>query len=635
MGVESKLVNSLWSSFAAAADRRKAEPALDFSDGIVSFEHLHAAALRAAAHLVDLGVGAGDVVALQLPKRPVTYALMLGCLRLGVIYSPLDPNNPQARTDAMLARLKPKALFTTGAATNPHGLTIGMTATEPFATQIGRWPAALTDRIPVVTSATHPAYIMFTSGSTGEPKGAVMPQQGASSLMRWAGGLIVNADAQRFTAINPLHFDNSVFDFYCGLVSGATLVPIETSAMPNPSDWAARIAESRATVLFSVPTLLMLLDKIGALRPERLPDITTFLFGGEGYPIDQLRTLHARFGDRAQLINVYGPTETSCICASSKVDMPALSNIVGTLVSLGRMHAEFDYAVLDESGEQVAPGESGELWIGGANVGLGYYGNAEETERRFRQDPRQSGYRSIFYRSGDLVREDEHGALWFQGRKDNQIKIGGHRVELEEVDAATESLPTISRSLTVLVKGAAPQLVTAFEADGPVDVEALAKHLQTRLPVYMRPARLLQLAVLPTNANGKVDRLAIQRIADAAVVTVSHGDATIAPQTAAQVRAAWKAALGHDRFSDTETFFDLGGTSLALTRVHAELSAHRPDAISMTDLFAHPTIARIVAFLDPTPVRAPDLATADASRRADRQQAMLAQMRTRGARTKS
>ena len=260
----------LWAAFTAAVARRGSATALHFGTETVSFTELETLALRAAAFLVATGVRSGDVVAIQLPKRSTTYAVMLGCLRLGAIYAPLDPKNPPARTDRMLARIKPRLLLTTVPQSNPYGGVVMAAADGRL--EVGSWPQPLGTATPQV-SPTHPAYAMFTSGSTGEPKGAVIPQQGVSSLMRWSQSLIGDPDTQRFTALNPLHFDNSVFDFYCGLVSGATLVPIEISEAPDPSDWVRRIGDAAATVMFSVPTLLLLLDKVGALEPARLPSL--------------------------------------------------------------------------------------------------------------------------------------------------------------------------------------------------------------------------------------------------------------------------------------------------------------------------------------------------------------------------
>ncbi len=615
----------LWSAFAATAHRRASAPALDFGTTSVSFGDLAHSARRAAAYLTKLGVVTGDVVALQLPKRASTYAVLLGCLRLGAIYAPLDPKNPPARTERMLARLKPKVLVTATAALNPFGQTVATRADGSLNSD--GWPAPLGDAVSPAHAPSDPAYIMHTSGSTGEPKGAVISQQGVLSLMRWSGGLLGDPDQQRFTALNPLHFDNSVFDLYCGLVAGATLVPIETADMTDPMLWVTRINETRASVVFCVPTLLLLLDKLGVLTPEALPHVRAIVFGGEGFPIETLRAVHARFRGTARFINVYGPTETSCICASLELNEAALAAATGPFPSLGRMHPEFTHSVLDDEGQAVAHGTTGELWIGGPNVGLGYFANADETARRFRQDPRHSDYRSLYYRSGDLVREDDAGQLWFQGRMDNQIKIAGHRVELEEIDGALEAQPGVVRALTVLSnRTGTPELVTAFETSAPTSLATLSAALAARLPAYMRPARLVELPKLPLNASGKVDRRAVQALADADNAAVP---AATALATIDHVRAAWAAALGRTSFADTDSFFDLGGTSLALTRVHVALNARAPDTISMLDLFANPTVTRIVHFLDRS-VSAPAPPSETAAARAQRQQAALQRARARG-----
>jgi D-alanine--poly(phosphoribitol) ligase subunit 1 len=632
----------LWPTFAASAQRRGSAPALDINSAVTSFAQLHDHALRAAAMLAQLGVIAGDVVALQLPKRGSTYALILGCLRLGAIYAPLDPKNPAARTDRVLARIQPKVLFSTNAAPNPFGHAI---SARPDGTlDITSWPEPLQELLdesthprPTITPAS-PAYIMHTSGSTGDPKGAVIPHRGITSLMRWSHALFGPPDDHRFTAINPLHFDNSIFDTYCGLVAGATLVVIETADSTDPAAWAERITASRATLLFSVPTLLLLLDKIGVMTPQHLPHLRFFVFGGEGFPIESLRTVHQRFSGRTRLVNVYGPTETSCICSSLEMDDDALAAVTGSLPSLGRMHADFTHLILDDDDKPVPIGTIGELWIGGPNVGLSYFGNPEETARRFRQNPQRAQHSTkpdIYYQTGDLVRSGLDGRLWFQGRKDNQIKIAGHRVELEEIDGAVEAYPGIARALTILLsRNGTPELVTAFEASSTISLSALATSLSARLPAYMRPTRLVEFPKLPINANGKADRRAVRASLEVDAATPQPGYTALGVATETQVRVAWRTALGHDTFTATDSFFDVGGTSLALTQVHTALAAHHPDRLSMIDLFANPTVARITAFLErpitpkavnPQAAGTTQAAATSQAERARRQQAALAQ----------
>lgn len=502
---------NLWDAFQRTVAGRGSAVALALPSGDVTFRELEDDALRCVSWLATLapnGLCEGHVVALQLPKARATFALWLACVRQGLIYAFLDERNPSGRTGQIVERLRPSLLVTTTGASNPFGLSIQLTGGEV------PWQGAARSDVPAGhPHGLSPAYVMFTSGSTGEPKGAVMPHQGVLSLMQWIHRWVPSPANERFSNLNPLHFDNSVFDLYCGLLNGATLVPVDTGALHNPLAWAQALRVGRATVAFAVPTLFMTLDRLRLLSPESLPDLRVCLFGGEGFPIEALRRFHAAFAGRARLVNVYGPTETSCICSSLEVDERSVTVAGNGFVSLGRMHEGFTHAILDDNQHAVAGGDTGELWIGGANVGLGYFANPEETALRFRQDPRQNLYRSTWYQSGDLVREDADGLLWFQGRADNQVKIRGHRVELEEIDLALEALPQVMRAVAVVVTGTdGPEIRAAVSGPEPMSIDAIREHCSGALPAYMLPARIVQLDTLPQNANGKIDRRAAREL---------------------------------------------------------------------------------------------------------------------------
>ena len=501
-------MTNLWNAFEKVVAAQAAREALFFADGSITFAELAARAGRVARWLADRDIRRGDVVAIQLPKRRETYAIWLGCLRQGAPYVFVDPRNPPIRSQQILARLTPKLLFTATDQTNPFGDTVRLADANAG----DAWIAGLPVSEPPVAAPIHgldPAYIMFTSGSTGEPKGAVIPHQGVLSLMRWVRESVCDPAASRFSNINPLHFDNAVYDLYGGLLNGATLVPVETAAHSNPARWVRTMREGRASMIFAVPTLFQTLAQLNLLKPELMPDSRIFMFGGEGFSIGALRRFHEEFRGTARLINVYGPTETSCICSSLEIDDEALAAAGSSFPSIGRMHPDFDHAVLDAEGRPVATDATGELWIGGTNVGLGYFNNPEQTELKFCQDPGQSRYRSVWYRTGDLVREDDRGLLWFGGRVDNQVKIRGHRIELEELDLAVEALAGVTRAVSVAVEGENGQeLRVAFVADRPVAADAIRLHCRERLPYYMQPTMIRQVVSLPQNANGKVDRRA-------------------------------------------------------------------------------------------------------------------------------
>jgi len=507
---------NLWDVFAGRVAADGSATALLFDDRSLSRAELHAIALRYASALAGRGIARGDVVALHLPKRPEAYGLLLACLRLGAPYVFIDPKSPPDRSAVIIERVRPKLLFTTEQTANPYG------STARISNDDDAWLGKSTHGLPperLGAIATDPAYIMFTSGSTGEPKGAVIPHQGVLSLIEWARGALGAGPLERFTNINPLHFDNSVFDIYCGLLNGAALTPIETGEITNPAAWVRAVRQVEATVLFAVPTFFLILDQLGLLTPGALPTVRTFIFGGEGYPIGKLRDFYDRFAGRARLVNVYGPTETSCICSSIELRDEHLSVPDKEFPPLGRMHDNFSHLILDDIERAVARGDVGELWIGGPCVGLGYYANGEETVRRFRQDPRQDRYRSIYYRSGDLVREDEDGKLWFHGRVDNQVKVRGYRVELEEIDLAVQSIRDVSRAVTVLLSGAeGDELAVAFAADRAIEADEVLAMCKQKLPGYMQPSRIVQLGDLPRNANGKVDRGAMKALLQQAAV---------------------------------------------------------------------------------------------------------------------
>jgi len=505
--------SNLWQAFASLVASHPHATALSFDQSEVSFEALQNLAERCSDYLVKHGATKGDVVVLQLPKRLEAYALFLGCLRVGCPYVFADVNNPAHRMERILNRVRPKLLFTTGNYANHFGETIVLADRNGGL----EWLRSL-DVSPGNSKASYltgadPAYIMFTSGSTGEPKGAAIPHQGVLSLMQWGREELDARPGSRFTNINPLHFDNSVFDLYCGLLNGAAIIPIDTGELPSPVAWVKNIRFGRADTMFAVPTLFLILEKLGLLTPVSLPSVKTFVFGGEGFPIVSLRRFYALFASTAKLINVYGPTETSCISTSLRIDEEVLAESGNSFVPLGRMHNNFDHVVVGENARPVNRGEIGELWISGPCVGLGYYRNPEQTKTRFLQDPRHDNFRAICYRTGDLVREDDKGRLWFQGRLDNQVKLRGHRIELEEIELAIESIDGMRRAIAVtIVLEDEVEIWAAFVAERNVLQRELDSIFREKLPNYMWPSRTVQLKELPLNANGKIDRSATRRI---------------------------------------------------------------------------------------------------------------------------
>jgi D-alanine--poly(phosphoribitol) ligase subunit 1 len=473
------------------------------------FQTLNRLANRCARWLLARGVAAGQVVCLELPKIVEAYALAIACIKIGAPYAFLDPAAPEERARLVLRRCAPALVVSVRAGAGARVVIGSETERHGLREEIGGFES---DDLPETdhVTGTDPAYVMFTSGSTGEPKGVVIPHQGVLYLVEWARSDLRIGPSDRLTNVNPIYFDNSVFDIYAGLLNGAAVVAFDALRGRRPADLVAEIASLGCTFFFAVPTLFMYLDSMQLLTPDRLPSVSRFMFGGEGFPLARLRRFYDAFAGKAQLINCYGPTETSCICSGFEISAEVFDTAEG-LPPLGRLNPNFSYRILDDDLKPVASGCVGELWLGGPGVGLGYLNNPDETARRFCQDPLIEGYRAVLYRTGDLVElETRSGLLRFRGRADNQIKLHGYRIELEEIDHAIVSHPGVTRALATLLHDAAgtARLVAAYAGTELKDADLLA-HCKARLPAYMVPSRFVWLKAMPTNANGKADRRAV------------------------------------------------------------------------------------------------------------------------------
>jgi D-alanine--poly(phosphoribitol) ligase subunit 1 len=498
----------LGSRFAAVAAQYGDSPALRLDSGDVSYGDLLARAERIATWLLGQKVARGATVALQNGKSLDGYAAMLACLRLGAAYVNLDGQNPPERLTHILGACRPALILSDGVvapsiAAAAERLSIPVASLPERAHEIDAstpshdWPAAAPDDV---------AYIMFTSGSTGVPKGAAIAQASVANFIDWIQRRFDIGATDVVANANPIYFDNSVFDVYAALFSGACLVPFSVETLADARATVRRVDETGCTIWFSVPTLLIYLATMKALKAESFRRVRRIVFGGEGYPKSELRKLFELYGARARLVNVYGPTECTCICSAHDVTAEDLRDETG-LPPLGRIAEPFGYAILD--GDRAAdPGEVGELCLMGPQLALGYCNDPVQTAAAFVLSPRTQGAPERMYRTGDLVREAA-GLLHFVGRKDNQIKHMGYRIELEEIEAAINGLANVTQAaVTYRRVHAGFGHIVAFVAtsDAAATPERLRAELADHLPPYMIPNRFVLCKALPKNANGKVDR---------------------------------------------------------------------------------------------------------------------------------
>ena len=303
-----------------------------------------------------------------------------------------------------------------------------------------------------------------------------------------------------------MYFDNSVFDFYIALFSGASMVPVPEDLLKNPRRMLDMLSPMDCTIWFSVPSLIIYTLRMRALRATDLSTLRLMAFGGEGFPKGSLRVLAQLLMTRVQLVNVYGPTECTCICSSYNVGPNDL--VSDDLLPLGPVAPNFKQLIVDEDGKLVADGKIGELYLGGPNVGIGYYRNPEKSLEAFVQSPEHQDFRDIYYRTGDLARYDAKlGLLFFCGRKDNQIKRMGYRIELEEIEYAIGALPYIVENAVIFMRqGDDVGSIMAYVNSSQRNEISLIEDLRKKLPPYMVPDRIVFTDDLPKNHNGKIDR---------------------------------------------------------------------------------------------------------------------------------
>jgi D-alanine--poly(phosphoribitol) ligase subunit 1 len=494
------------------------QPALRFAEHTYSYADLSGWAERLGALLLAGGCRQGDVIAIGHTKQPLSYALMLAALRLGVAYVNFDVSSPSARTSAILQVCGARLLFfddqahaaeleSLAAANACRALRLDADALPEVSADER---SELERRAEAVDGATI-AYIMFTSGSTGVPKGVAVTHQNVLHFIEWGRKRFDVSRDDNFANLSPMYFDNSVFDFYVALFSGASLSPVPRPLMTRPYDLVEYVGRMDCSVWFSVPSLLIYLMTMKAIGPGALQSLRFIVFGGEGYPKVELLKLYERFSGQASLVNVYGPTECTCICSAYTLRDDDFTDLSG-LPMLGRLNQNFDHRILDENDQDAS---AGELCLIGPNVAAGYFNDPERTAAAFHTIREPNRFMKRMYRTGDVVREDG-GRLYFVGRRDNQIKHMGYRIELEDIEHALVRLSQVSQAAVVYQrnKTAFGKLVGFAACAVDVDEGTLLRELATLLPDYMIPSKLILMPSLPTNPNGKVDRQRLKAMLD-------------------------------------------------------------------------------------------------------------------------
>ncbi|MEU8384458.1 amino acid adenylation domain-containing protein [Streptosporangium sp. NPDC048865] len=580
-----------------------ARPAVGSGEAVLSYGELAARSDRLAWFLRRSGVGRGDVVGLCLGRSAETVVAILGVLKAGAAYVPLDPALPAGRVEFMVADCGARTVLTDrGTVDGLRSLAgAGVRLVVLDGADAGAVRAAEEVELPPV-GGSDLAYVIYTSGSTGVPKGVAVEHASLVNLALTEAELFELRQTDRVLQVASFSFDASIEEIFPTLVAGAFLhVSPGIAAMPA-EDLLGAARDLRITVL-NFPTAYWHHVVRTMAAGEEFPDpVRLVIIGGEAVELGAVARWH-ELDVGAHLLNGYGPTEGTVVATFQELlaDDPKDRQVIGR--PLGNVRAY----VLDARLQPAPVGVVGELYLGGRGVARGYAGSPGLTASRFVADPfGKAGGR--LYRTGDLARWYPDGVLGYVGRADDQVKIRGFRVELGEVESALsahegvgdavalapETRDRTGRRLVAYLTGPGPG------APPPPDAE-LRVWLASRLPAYMVPEVFVAVESFPMTVSGKVDRGALP---EPPATRPRLAQAYVAPRTGTEriLADVWREVLGVDRVGVHDGFFDLGGTSMSILEVRARLR-RRPEVgdVVVADLFGHPTVARLAAHIDGTP----------------------------------
>jgi amino acid adenylation domain-containing protein len=587
--------------FAAQRTRTPDAPAVIGADGsVVSYAGLGARAALFAARLHALGVRPGDFVGVCLRRGPDLVAGLLGVWLAGGAYVPLDPNHPESRIALVLEDAQaPVALAERSTADKLPAATRILLAEDVTDEQhrggTGEQPTQAPE---FVAEPARPAYVLHTSGSTGRPKGVVVPHQGIANRVRWLAHRHRLGPADRVLLKTTVGFDAAGLELFSPLVSGAALVLAPDGAERDPATLLAAVADHGVTVLQGVPSVYRrLVDEPGW---ERATALRLVFSAGEPLHADLCRRILER-APGVRIWNTYGPTEASVDITEHLWDQAQDTGAV----PIGRPIGNMRVVVLDPAGRPVPVGVPGELHAGGIGLALGYLGRPDLTAERFVPDPHNEGQR--LYRTGDKVRWRADGVLEYLGRLDQQVKVNGVRIEPGEVEAALAAHPWVRTAVAAAVPdpAAGGHRLAAWvqprgEAPRPDELRAF---LRRTLPDVLVPAVFVTVDEWPLTASGKIDRGALPDPAESRTETVY---VPVRDATERAVAEIWAQLTGvpAGEIGATHDFFQLGGSSLMLTRLSESLSATAGTRVPLRALFTATTVETQAALVgrpaDPT-----------------------------------
>ncbi|MCO5997985.1 non-ribosomal peptide synthetase [Actinoallomurus rhizosphaericola] len=560
---------TLTEAFAAQVKSGPDRPAVTSTDEEVTYRDLDARSDALSARLRQANVRPGDVVALSTQRGVDMIVALLAVLKSGAAYLPIDPSVPRTRLDQLVERSGAVLILTDGrsaAGSGPEVMLIDAGSVDPIAT-----PA---DTVPATADSL--AYIIYTSGTTGEPKGVRVTHRNVLALLAQMETVVDITDSDVWTVFHSLAFDFSVWEIWGALTHGCRLVVVEDDVARSPSAFISLLRNERVSVLNQTPSAFLPLMRADAVDPAGLPDLRLVILGGERVSLPTLADWLRRHGDEhPRMINMYGVTECTVFSSYRPLTKRDLSR--PTVSPIGAPLPGNEFLVLDANGRPVGDDEEGELFVLGPTLSAGYVGGTDESADRFAPLDAAGGRRA--YRTGDLVLRRPDGDHLYIGRNDRQLKVRGYRVDPNEIERHLSMLEQVGAAVVTardygdgdvrLVAHLVPPPGQAADADWQARITAEARATLARaLPASLCPSVYEALDALPLTVSGKADLTAL-----AAGEPPTPPPSTSPPDDTpvARITEIWERLLNVKKIDVDDDFFDLGGTSLTVTKMFDEV----------------------------------------------------------------
>ncbi|APH47821.1 non-ribosomal peptide synthetase [Bacillus amyloliquefaciens] len=560
----------------------------------LTYRELDERSNRFARHLQACGTGSEDIVAIMMDRSADLITAILGVMKAGAAFLPIDPETPEERIRYSLEDSGTKLLVVNERNMTAAAVYKGKTVVM----EDGEWQNESADRLETEPGADRLAYIIYTSGTTGKPKGVQLEHRNLINYVTWFSREAGLTEADKSVLLSSYAFDLGYTAIFPILQAGGELHIVPKETYTAPDQLGEYIQKNGITYMKLTPSLFHMIVNTARFTSEcRFSPLRLVVLGGEKIITSDVRKFHDVYA-HTDFINHYGPTETTIGAIAERINMECLDQYEQRPV-IGRPIANTGALVLDGAMQLVPPGASGELYITGKGLARGYLHRPQLTAEKFLSNPFSPD--SLMYKTGDIVRRLPDGTIEFIGRADDQVKIRGYRIELKEVETVLLSVNGIQEAVVLAVsEGGLPELCAYYKADSGLKGSELRKRLSETLPSHMLPAYFVQVDRIPLTANGKTDKNALPKPG----VSQTAQIASALPETELEEKLCriWKQTLGTDTLGIDDNFFDYGGHSLKGMMLLANIQAELDKTVPLKALFEQPTVRLLAAYIEKSAV---------------------------------